>query len=101
MQDRQWHKIEIYVKHDTDGTDGAIKVWWDGVLGGAYPYNGQTALRPWYRLVMPSNWSMNAGWEHDQNNHFYIDDVEIYADVNTGNTNVTGNLYDATIHMSS
>jgi hypothetical protein len=88
-----WHKIEIYVYQDN--TNGVIKRWQDGAL--TYSYTGKTndsSNSRYYPLYLPSNWSNNPGWEHGANNHFYIDDVEIYSDAGTG---ATGSMSDATI----
>jgi hypothetical protein len=99
LDDRNWHKLEIYIKHDTNGTDGVLKVWWDGVLAPAcYPFQGNTfSSSKWFPLFLPSNWSPNPGWEHDMNNNFYVDDVEVYSDLGSG---AAGLMADATITNS-
>jgi hypothetical protein len=106
FEDRQWHKLEIYIKHDTNGTDGEVKTWQDGKLtvgGGSngYPYKGRTTWTKnshWYPLIIGSNWSSNSGWEHDANNHWYIDSVEVYSDQGS---EATGSMADGTIGGSS
>lgn len=100
MDDRQWHRVEIYIKHDTNGRDGVIKMWFDGKLGNCYPFEGDTfdGETRWFPLILPSNWSQNVGWVHDSTNHFYVDDVEIFADVGSG---AVGRMDDATIRASS
>ncbi len=88
-----WHKIEVYVYQDN--TNGVIKRWQDGAL--TYSYTGKTndsSSNRYYPLYLPSNWSDNPGWEHGANNHFYIDDIEIYSDAGTG---ATGSMSNATI----
>lgn len=98
LDDREWHRIEIYVRHDTNGRDGVIKFWFDGQMANCYPKTGNTAdgSRRWYPLILPSNWSQNKGWEHDSDNHFYVDDVEIFSDVGSS---AAGRLDDATIRV--
>lgn len=99
LEDRNWHKLEIYIKHDTNNADGIIKVWWDGQLNaGCYPFVGDTfGGQKWLPLFLPSNWSPNPGWEHDMTNNFYVDDVEVYSDTATG---AIGSMVDATINMT-
>jgi hypothetical protein len=99
LEDRNWHKLEIYIKHDTNGTDGIIKAWWDGQLNaGCYPFVGNTfGSQKWMPLFLPSNWSPNPGWEHDMNNNFYVDDVEVYSDMASG---AIGSMVDATINIT-
>lgn len=98
INDNQWHKIEIYVKDDS--VNGVFKVWLDGKLDSCYPFTGKTSSgAKWYPLYMPSNWSMNPGWEHDSSNHFYVDDVEIFSDSTQG-VAITGSMADATIKVT-
>ena len=97
--DHKWHRIEIYVKHDTDGQDGIIRHGVDGVkiherLGATDNDGGK-----WYPWHIMSNWSSNPGWEHDANNHTYWDDIEIFSD--TGKGEVTGSMADATIRVAA
>jgi hypothetical protein len=87
LDDRKWHKVEMYIKLDTNNTDGVIKTWFDGVLqASCYPVFGDTYAsgNRWAPLLLPSNWSPNPGWEHDMSNHFYVDEVEIFTDQGTG-----------------
>ena len=102
FEDRQWHKIEIYIKSDT-GPNGAITVWMDGVLTRSYqyPYTGvtSTGTSRWYPFNLMSNWSNNPGWEHDDKNHVYWDDFEIYSDSSAGSPAI-GSLSDATVQVS-
>ena len=96
-----WHKVEIYIKHDTDGSDGVIKIWTDDVLNNnsCYPYNGDTydGDEYWYPFHFPSNWTRTDG-EDPEPNYIYIDDVEIYSDQGTG---ATGSMADGTITVDS
>ena len=92
-----WHKVEVYVYQDN--TNGIVKRWQDGVL--TYSYTGRTndsSNNRYYPLYLPSNWSDNPGWEHGANNHFYIDDIEIFSDAGTG---ATGSMSNATISSGS
>ena len=99
FQDRNWHKVEIYIKHDTDGTDGILSVWKDDILAdtGCYPHTGDTfnGSEYWYPWHFPSNWT-HAG-SHDANNHLYMDEVEIFSDQGTG---ATGSMADGTIQAA-
>lgn len=99
INDNQWHKIEIYVKDDP--SNGVFKVWLDGKLDSCYPFTGKTGTSgsKWYPMHIPSNWSMNAGWEHDSSNHFYVDDVEIFSDSTQG-TPAAGSMIDGTIKVT-
>jgi hypothetical protein len=94
-----WHKFELYIKHDTSGANGIIRVWIDGVKvfdrTNIISHASGTSWRPLYVM---SNWSMNPGWEHDSSNHVYWDDVDIYSDTGTG---ATGLMSDATISSGS
>ncbi len=96
LSQRVWHKVEIYVYQDS--ISGKVKRWHNGIL--TYTYTGKTNNSnnvPYYPLYLPSNWSNNPGWEHGANNHFYVDDVEIYSDSGTG---ASGVMADATITSS-
>jgi hypothetical protein len=95
--DNNWHKVEIYVKHNTPGqTDGILRMWTDGVrvLNGVNIRSVSDGGN-WKPMNLMSNWSNNPGWEHDANNHAYWDDIEIFSDANTG-TAMTGRMDDAT-----
>jgi hypothetical protein len=94
-----WHKVEIYLKHNTPGlTDGTMRVWQDGVVQHqAVNITSVTTGNHWYPMYFMSNWSNNPGWEHDANNHVYWDDVEVFSDLGTG---ATGLMSDATIRAS-
>lgn len=93
LGDTKWHKIEIYVKHNTVGQkDGILRVWNDGNL--VHDITGIQSVtdgNKWYPMYLMSNWSNFA---HDANNHAYWDDIEIFSDTGTGGT---GNMFDATI----
>ncbi|MCI0591227.1 MAG: hypothetical protein L0Y67_06455 [Gammaproteobacteria bacterium] len=92
--DNQWHKIEVYIKHDTGTNNGIVRVWTDGVLRiDATNVNSVPTGGRWEPFNVMSNWSNNPGWEHDANNHVYWDDFEIYSDTGTG---ANGSLADAT-----
>lgn len=97
--DGKWHRIEVYVKHNTDGqSDGVLRVWQDGVIKqqASNLVTAQSGMK-WYPLYLMSNWSNNPGWEHDANNHVYWDDIEVYSDSGTGGS---GQLSDASIKAS-
>ena len=98
MGDYRWHKFELYMKRDTSGANGIIRVWFDGVNVYDRPnILSHVAGSSWGPLYVMSNWSMNAGWEHDANNHVYWDDVEIYSDTRSG---AVGSMADATMSSS-
>lgn len=82
-----WHKIEYYFNH----ANGAIKVWHDGVLvrNDTVSFNSQK----WFPFSLASNFSDS----HDNTNHIYFDDMEIFTDQGTG---ATGLMSDATISAS-
>lgn len=98
--DHQWHKVEIYIKNDTNGTNGTIRAWMDDALVKEWA-NTKThtpgVKRTPFHLI--SNWSTDnhPGWEHDANNHVLIDDVEIFSDAGTG---ASGSMADGTISTS-
>jgi hypothetical protein len=97
LSQRSWQKVEIYVYQDN--SKGIVKRWHNGQL--IYTYAGRTNNSnnaPYYPLYLPSNWSSNPGWEHGANNHFYVDDVEIYSDTGVG---ATGSMSDATITVGT
>ncbi len=97
LGDTEWHKLEIYMKHNTPGqTDGVTRVWIDDKLT-QESVNIQTVAdgRKWGPLILTSNWSSNPGWEHDASNHIYWDDVEIYTDLGSGGQ---GSMSDASIN---
>lgn len=94
--DGSWHQVEVYWKRDTDGLNGAMKIWIDDYL--IYDRTGDT--QPGSALIYPfnflSNWSNNTGWEHDATNHVGLDNVEIYTDSASG-TAATGSMSAGTI----
>lgn len=97
--DGNWHKVEIYMKHNNAGqSDGVVKVWLDGsiVSQGTNLVTASSGAR-WYPFYLMSNWSNNPGWEHDANNHVYWDDVEVFSDTGSG---ASGSMADATISVS-
>lgn len=94
--DRKWHKLEVYVKDNTTGSDGVLRVWVDGTMVREWRNPSGTLGGRRMGLNLPSNWSSNPGWEHDAVNHVYFDDVEIYSDIGTG---ASGNMTDASITM--
>jgi len=100
--DNNWHKIEIYVKHNTLGlTDGTLRIWADGVrVINAENIRSVSDGGNWKPLNIMSNWSSNPGWEHDANNHAYWDDIEIFSDSNSGAVS-TGRMDDATVQVSN
>lgn len=93
--DGAWHKIEIYVRA-SEVKGGILRVWQDGMV--KQEETGIVTIAAghhWYPLYVMSNWSNNPGWEHDDNNHVYWDDFEIYSDAASG-TPMAGALADAT-----
>ena len=94
-----WHEVEIYIKHDTNGSDGKIRLWFDGVLTKDWDGDTHTSGGSWSPIYIPSNWSSNEGWEHDANNHGYVDEFEIFSD-SSGGTATTGSMLDGTITAS-
>ena len=100
LGDLQWHKIEIYVKHNTPGlTDGVQRVWLDGqVVQEAVNIVSISPGHQWGPLYLMSNWSNNPGWEHGANNHVYWDDIEVYTDQGVGGA---GTLSQATMSGGS
>ena len=81
-----WHKIEYYIKQSA----GAFKVWHDGLLirnNSGYNYMGMK----WTSFFLQSNGDSGTT---DNNNHWYVDEFEIYSDMASG---ATGAMYDATI----
>lgn len=98
--DGDWHKLEIYILHNTTGnSDGVFKVWCDGVSvinGTGLDMNAETTTNPWHELTFVSNWSDNPGWEHPGINNCYFDDVEIFSDATSGDA-CTGTMSDASI----
>jgi hypothetical protein len=92
--DNKWHKLEVYVKDNTTGSDGVLRVWVDGNMIREWRNPSGTIGGKRIGLNLPSNWSNNPGWAHDALNHVYFDDVEIYSDMGTG---ATGSMADASI----
>ena len=87
-----WRKWEIYIKDHA--TQGVVRFWVNGVMQReAVNVNTSSASWSWGWFATLSNWSSNPGWEHDANNHIYIDDWEVFTNLGTG---MTGNLSDAT-----
>ncbi len=96
----KWNKYEIYVKHDSDNTNGIVRVWVNSVMiFERVNVNTNTPGAKWYPFTFPSNWSSNPGWEHDANNHTLWDNIEIFSDSASG-TSATGLMSDATISVS-
>jgi hypothetical protein len=96
LGDTRWHKLEIYVKHNSVGAaDGVLRVWLDGNV--AQEATNIVSVAPdhqWGPLHLMSNWSNNPGWEHGATNHVYWDDIEVYTDRASG---ASGLMADATI----
>jgi len=79
----QWHKIEIYVKRNTAGqANGALRVWRDGnsIINASNVITHAPGSN-WGEFTFVSNWSQTA---HDDNNHAYFDDIEIFSDSASG-----------------
>jgi hypothetical protein len=93
--DCQWHRYDVYTKHHSPGQeDGIVRLFLDGqvVLEGVNIKSYAEGFK-WGEFVFMSNWSSNPGWEHDGENHAYLDDVEIFSDAGTGGT---GSMADGT-----
>jgi hypothetical protein len=98
--DHRWHKIEIYIRHNTIGqNDGVIRFWNDGVLriDAQNTRTRSSTGQKWAELSLMSNWSNNPGWEHDAINNVYWDDIEIYSDLGAG---AVGSMFDGTVVQS-
>jgi hypothetical protein len=96
LGDTRWHKLEIYVKHNTPGiADGIGRVWLDGKVA-QESVNVVTVAtgHKWGPLILMSNWTNNPGWEHNATNHVYWDDVEVYTDMGVDGQ---GTMADASI----
>jgi hypothetical protein len=96
--DLNWHKLEIYIKHNAPGnTDGIVRAWFDGVLELENAACTSVATgETWKQLVLVSNWSSTPP---DAVNNIYFDDVEIFSDATTGDA-CTGSMSDASIQAS-
>ena len=91
-----WTKYEIYIKHDTNDSNGELKVWINDQLVAKYNgWHGDTfdGTEKWYPLHLPSNW-VHRGPEP---NYVYFDDVEIYSDIGSG---AIGSMADGTITIA-
>ena len=96
LGNQSWHKAEIYVKHGVSN-DAIFRVWVDGNLQHQRTGFSSNPANKWYPLIFVSNWSNNGPtWEHDNNNHTYWDEIEIFSD-STGGTAATGSMSDATV----
>lgn len=92
--DHQWHKIEVYIKHDTNNSDGIVRVWVDdSKVWEVVNANTHTSGAHWYPLDLPSNWTKD-GTQPDNSNYIYFDNVEIFSDQGAG---VSGLMSDGTI----
>jgi hypothetical protein len=91
----QWHVIAIYVRDDP--SEGVFRMWADGVL--MYEAVGvDTTQCDWKQFALGSNWSGGTGCcEHDESNHSYWDDFEVYSDTGVGGF---GSLSDGTAEAS-
>lgn len=98
-----WSKIEAYIKHDTNGADGILRVWVNDVkVWEVVNTNTHTDGAHWYPLNILSNWSggPDPGYTPKDNlNYTYWDDFEIFSDSTTG-TAATGSMADGTISAS-
>ncbi|MCI0590885.1 MAG: hypothetical protein L0Y67_04680 [Gammaproteobacteria bacterium] len=96
--DGKWHKIEIYIKNHA--TAGVARLWEDDVL--VWEAINQSTIQSggtWTPFVISSNQSGAPGCcDHNETNHLYWDDFEIYSDTGTG---ATGSLADGSISTSS
>jgi hypothetical protein len=84
-----WHKVEMYVNQSA----GIFRVWHDGVMvqnNTGYDFHGVK----WTPFYIQSNGD-NCGIP---NNHWYLDDFEVYSDTGSG---ATGLMSDASIQQPS
>jgi hypothetical protein len=93
MADGNWHKIEVYVKYNTGGTnwkaDGIHQVWFDGVI---VKNKTDAVFRDdtwpdaiFTRVYIPSN--AGDGVHHAaEGDIFYVDDVEIWDGIPSSDT---------------
>lgn len=99
--DGNWHKLEIYIKHNTpSNSNGIAKVWIDGnAIINASGLDMRAVDGCWTNITFLSNWSDNGPeWSHDATNHVYFDDVEFFSDKTTGDA-CTGSMSDASIRV--
>jgi len=93
--DNEWHKIEMYMCNDSSGI---LDIWLDDtkVNDPDIYYEGNTVGSPnndWTTIYLPSNWS-NPLVGFDNNNHMYVDEVQIFSDTGNG---ASGSMSDATV----
>jgi hypothetical protein len=84
-----WHKVEMYVNQSA----GIFRVWHDGVMiqnNTGYDFHGVK----WTPFYIQSNGD-NCGIT---NNHWYLDDFEVFSDTGSG---ATGLMSDASIAQST
>jgi hypothetical protein len=87
-----WVKIEHYMSGDL------IRLWVDDVLCKEWKIDTNVG-GTWFPLILGSNWSgggMVNGRVHDQNNHIFVDEIEIYTDAESG-TPTFGSMREGTI----
>ncbi|MGB3073224.1 MAG: hypothetical protein WBP40_03180 [Candidatus Moraniibacteriota bacterium] len=89
--DRQWHKLEFYVKIGV--SDGIVRYWVDDVMW--WEQTGADTTADWSTFYMSSNWSGADGCcNHDSANYLYWDEFEIYSDTGSG---ASGSMSDGAI----
>lgn len=92
-----WYQLAVYI----DAT--VVRFFWNGqliqefpaVAGKPYPLTGDGR-----KFYMPSNWSSNAGWEHDASNRTRWRRLEIFTQSGAGQA-ITGSLRDNTATVGS
>jgi hypothetical protein len=92
----EWTKYEVYIKHDTNNSDGIFRVWINDELVPKYDQllvDSFDDEEKWYPIHLPSNW-VHRG---ENPNYVYFDDVEVFSDQGTG---AVGEMENGTIKAS-
>jgi hypothetical protein len=76
-----WHKLEYYIRNST----GTCKVWYDGIL---VRNDTGDAMAGKFGPFFPAS---NFHDAHDNANHVYFDEVEVFSDTGTGGTGLMSN----------
>jgi hypothetical protein len=92
--DGSWHQVEIHILQSSPSqNDGSVRIWLDdAIVNDADELVTVATGHDWYPLYVMSNWSSNGPeWAHDEANHTYWDDFEIFSDDETGDP-ATGSM---------
>lgn len=91
-----WHKVEVYFNHTTQ----TARAWHDGKQVYELTKMGFGSAK-WSPLNLMSNWgdAEQGRVPADTQNHYYVDDVEVFSDAKTG-TPTTGSMADGTIQAA-